>query len=224
MRLATKERLTMDAKLLQLMQVLMKSQKEGRVFELASQVHHPKILQNAVQLAHAHNLTTLAESLDKVIEDVTDVSKPESKPELVERPPKLSSKRPHQSAADEDVEDEEVEDDVEQMDDDEEPEDNHEEIPASQRVPVSPMRPHTRASPVKRARLAEEATDAEEQLPQVTANPFAKNKREPLSAARGPRPGFGIAKSLGDMNKLNSGKTNPIKGKKALSGMLRTKA
>merc|ERR1712166_882919 len=60
--------LQIDIKMLQLMQMLMKSNKEGRAFELACMLQTTKMLQNSIQLAHANNLNTLAERLEQLLE------------------------------------------------------------------------------------------------------------------------------------------------------------
>lgn len=192
------DKLKIDMKTLTLMQVFMKAQREGRAFELALHLSHPKFLQNAIQLARANNLTTLAERIEQVLENQTE---PRAEQPVVEHQ-RVSGKRPHENVSKVQEEEEEEAGDAGsemEFEDQGAAESDHEETQPSQRVMLSPLRPHTRASPVKRPRV--EASD--EHPVEVRANPFAKSKREPLSASRAPRPGMfapSIAKSLGSMN------------------------
>merc|ERR1711957_682934 len=217
--------LQIDIKMLQLMQMLMKSNKEGRAFELACMLQTTKMLQNSIQLAHANNLNTLAERLEQLLEQKLE---PEQQQQAVAARPQMAARK-HAREEEEEEEEEEVEEQAEEEQAEEEQEEEQEEgtQQLSQRATMSPCRPHTRASPVKRVRLEQAfEQEASQDRPAVSSNPFAK--RAPMSSSRPGLGSQGIAKSLQTMNQETNGSKASSLGKvgqvKAKPNMLGFKA
>merc|ERR1719272_2220325 len=104
--------LQIDIKMLQLMQMLMKSNKEGRAFELACMLQTTKMLQNSIQLAHANNLNTLAERLEQLLEQKLEPEQQQQQQQqqqAVAARPQMAARKHARQEEEEEEEEEEVE-------------------------------------------------------------------------------------------------------------------